>query len=420
MTTTSAHQVTFEPPAFTRDRLVHAWIVVKSLSDAGDAIWTIALAWTAVQVASPALAGAVVAAGAVPRAVVLLVGGVIADRFDARPTMIGANLARVVVLIATAVWVISAGPSLMVLLGAAIAFGVADAIYEPAGSTIGRQLVRATDLPALGGAIQTGNRLGTMLGAAVGGFLVAHAGIEGSASANAVSFVAVIVFLTLWLRPRYRLERAEAEPLLRSVRGGFAHLWTTPVTRTLVLALSGLNLAITPALGLGIPLRAHEAGWGASAVGILEALVGLGAAAGAVAMIRWRPTYPARTGFACLITQGISIPALGLGPLWTAGLACLIIGVTAGVASALLGAVFITTVDATHLGRMVSIQRLGDDALMPIAMIAFGALTTLTSVTVALAAFGLTMGILMFWPLTNRTLTDLTLPNRDEEAPGLG
>lgn len=137
-------------------------------------------------------------------------------------------------------------------------------------------------------------------------------------------------------------------------------------------------------------------------------------------MIRWRPTYPARTGFACLITQGIFIPALGLGPLWTAGLACLIIGVTAGVASALLGAVFITTVDATHLGRMVSIQRLGDDALMPIAMIAFGALTTLTSVTVALAAFGLTMGILMVWPLTNRTLTDLTLPNRDEEAPGPG
>ncbi len=36
-----------EPPRFSRDLTVHAWIAVKALSDAGDAIWTIALAWTA-------------------------------------------------------------------------------------------------------------------------------------------------------------------------------------------------------------------------------------------------------------------------------------------------------------------------------------------------------------------------------------
>ncbi|MBC7589822.1 MAG: MFS transporter [Salinibacterium sp.] len=414
MSTTNATQL---PPPFARDRLVHAWIVMKSLSDAGDAIWTIALAWTAVQVASPAIAGAVVAAGTLPRAAVLLVGGVIADRLDARRVMIGANLVRVVVLIGTAGWVISTGPSLGVLLVAAIAFGVSDAIYEPAASTIGRQLVRADDLPAFGGAIQTGTRLGTMLGAAVGGFLVAHTGIEGSASINAVTFVAVVAFLVIWLRPRYPLERAEAEPVLRSIRGGFAHLRTTPVTRTLVLSLSGLNLAVTPALGLGIPLRAYTTGWGASTVGILEALVGLGAAAGALAMIRWRPTYAARMGFVCLATQGISIPALGLGPLWVAAAACLVIGVTAGVASALLGAVFVTTVDGKHLGRMVSVQRLGDDALMPVAMIAFGSLATLTSVLFAFAAFGIAMGLLMAWPLSNRTLTAMTLTNqRQEEA----
>ncbi len=41
------------PPPFRRDRMVHAWIGVKALSDAGDAVWTIALAWTAVQIASP-------------------------------------------------------------------------------------------------------------------------------------------------------------------------------------------------------------------------------------------------------------------------------------------------------------------------------------------------------------------------------
>lgn len=135
-------------------------------------------------------------------------------------------------------------------------------------------------------------------------------------------------------------------------------------------------------------------------------------------MIRWRPTYAARVGFVCLATQGISIPALGIGPRWVAAAACLMIGITAGVASALLGAVFVTTVDGKHLGRMVSIQRLGDDALMPVAMIAFGSLATLASVPLAFAAFGIAMGLLMAWPLSNRTLTAMTLTNRRQEEHG--
>lgn len=406
-TTTTAPRP--EAPPFGRDRMVHAWVAIKSLSDAGDAVWTIALAWTAVQVASPAVAGSVVAAGTIPRAVVLLVGGVVADRYDARRVMVLANLARIVVLVVTAAWVTATGPSLVVLFAAAIAFGVTDAIYEPAGFTIGPQLVRPADMPAFTGLLQTGTRIGTMTGAGVGGFLVAHAGIEGSASVDALTFVVVIAFLVLGLRPRYPLERAEAEPVLRSIRHGFAHLRHTPTTRTLVLALSGLNLAVTPALGLGIPLRADLAGWGAHTVGLLEATVGLGAAVGALAMLRWRPAHPARVGFTCLVTQGVSIPALGLGPVWVAGLACLVIGVTAGVASALLGAVFATTVDGAFFGRMVAIQRLGDDVLMPVAMIAFGALAGGTSVALALGCFGGVMGLLMLWPLANRGLRDLRL-----------
>lgn len=172
-----------EPPVFRRDRLVHAWIGVKALSDAGDALWTIALAWTAVQIASPAVAGLIVAAGTVPRAVILLFGGVIADRSDARRVMLLFNVLRVGVLIAVAVWVLATPPTVAVLLFAAIAFGVCDAFYEPSAGTIARQLVRASDLPSYGAAAQTASRLGTMAGAALGGVVVAHAGL-GEARAS--------------------------------------------------------------------------------------------------------------------------------------------------------------------------------------------------------------------------------------------
>lgn len=405
------------PPPFRRDRLAHAWVVLKALSDAGDAIWTIALAWTAVQLAEPATAGVIVAAGTIPRAVILLLGGVVADRYDARRIMVAANLARVLVLVTTAVWVFTSGPSIPLLLVAAIAFGITDAIHEPAGSTIGRQLVRPEDLPAYNGLSQTATRLGTMGGAAVGGFLVAHWGLQGSATVDAITFVVVIAFIALALKPRFPLARAEREPMLRSVARGFGHLRRTPHTRTLVLSLLGLNLFVGPALGLGLPLLALERGWGAQAVGILEATVGLGAAVGALSMLKWRPRFPARIGFCFLVVQGAAIPVLGVGSFWAAAAACFVVGVTAGVASTLLGSVFAATVDGAYFGRMVSIQRLGDDVLMPVAMVGFGALAGATSVGLALVVFGSTMALLMLWPLAQRRLRTLRLGDGEEDTP---
>lgn len=398
-----------EPPPFSRDRLVHAWIGTKALSDAGDAVWTIALAWTAVQIASPAVAGLVVAAGTVPRAVVLLFGGVLADRANARHVMVLFNALRVGVLVFVALWILGNPSSVILLMVAAIAFGVCDAFYEPSAGTIGRQLVRTEDLPSYTAVMQTASRLGTMGGAALGGFLVAHAGLAGSASANALTFTMVVAFLAIWLRPRFVLPRAERESALRSIGRGFTHLKDAPTTRTLVIALSGLNLAVGPAIGIGIALRAHDENWGAQAVGIFEALIGLGAALGAVSVARWRPRREAYAGFWALVLQGAGIVSLGIGSVWTVGVGCFLIGATAGYASVLLSSTFAATVDTAYLGRMGSITRLGDDVLMPLAMVVFGALASLTAIWVPFVVYGCAMAALMSVPLRNRTFRALSL-----------
>ncbi|WP_217183730.1 MFS transporter [Streptomyces sp. AC495_CC817] len=407
-----------EPPVFRRDVRVHAWIGVKALSDAGDALWSIALAWTAVQIASPAVAGLVVAAGTVPRAVVLLFGGVLADRANARTVMMLFNTLRVGVLVAVALWVLAEPPTVAVLLFAAIAFGVCDAFYEPSAGTIARQLVRPSDLPAYGAVAQTASRLGTMAGAAAGGVIVAYAGLSGSASINALTFTVVVAFIAIWLRPRFALARAPKESALRGIGRGFAHLRENPTTRTLVLALSGLNLAVGPAVGIGLALRAHDEGWGAQAVGLFEALLGLGAALGAVSVARWRPRREALGGFWALVVQGAGIIALGIGPIWTVAAAAFVIGCTAGYASVLLSATFSATVDTAYLGRMGSITRLGDDCLMPLAMAAFGALATATSLWVPFALFGGAMMALMILPLRTPTFRAMSLrPAAEADDP---
>lgn len=408
-----------QPPALRHDTMARTWLGLRGLSQAGDAIWTIALAWTAVHLASPAAAGAVVAAGTIPRALVLLLGGVIADRYDARRVMRIANAARILVLLLVATRVALGPPTLGVLLAAAVGFGLCDAVHEPSASTVSRQLVRTADLPAYSGMALTLISLGDMGGAAVGGFVVAAWGLGGSAAVDAVTFAAVLAFLVWWLVPRYPLPRAEPEPVLRSVRRGFAHLGEVPLTRTLVISLSGLNLFVGPAEGIGLALRARDEGWGAASVGLLLALMGAGAALGAVATAWRRPRREARAGFVWLVAQGLGIVAMGTGPQWLAALACVVVGVTAGIASVLLSAVFQATVDGAYLGRMSALQRLGDDVLMPVAMSGFGALAAAGGVGTAFTTFGVAMALLMAWPLADPDLRRISL-RATEHVPDPG
>lgn len=407
---TTETRMLHEPPAFRRDRLVHAWLTIKALSDAGDAVFVIAFAWTAVQIASPAVAGLVVAAGTVPRAVVLLVGGAYADRSDARRLMVIFNALRVVVLVAVAVWCLATTPTVALLLAASIAFGLCDAFFEPAAGTMPRQLVRPADLPAYSALSQTLSRLGTMAGSALGGFLVAAYGIAGSAAVNTVTYVVVIVFIVLWLRPRFALPRASSEQsVLRGVADGFRHLRRERTTRTLVIALSGLNLAVGPALAIGLPLQATSRGWGAGAVGVFEALVGGGAMIGALIVVRRRPRHEAIGAFAALVVQGVAIVALGIGVPVVVGAGSFVIGLTAGFASALLGSTFAATASPDYLGRLGSILRLGDDCLMPVGMAVFGLLAGALPLWVPFALYGGAMALLMIVPLRNPQLRALAL-----------
>jgi len=406
--------VTSTAPPFRRDRLLHGLIAVSAFSRAGDTVWAVAIAWTAVRLASPAVAGLVVAAGTVPRALVLLYGGVVADRIDALRLMRLTNLARTLVLAVTALLAWTQHLSLGVLVAVVVLFGVTDALYNPAQSTVPRQLLRTADLTAYYGANQTAARLGGMAGAVVGGVLVATWGIGAPASVDAGTFVLEGTFLLL-VRPRYALRRAVPESALRSVAAGFVHLWHTPVTRTVVLTLSGLNLAVAPALDLGVALRAVNAGWGAHTVGYSEALVGLGATLGALGVIVVRPRRSGRWGFGLLLVQGLAIVALGLGTRVVLFGGCVLIGVTAGAASALLGAVFSSVVDEAYLGRMASVQALGDDIFMPAATALFGALAG-AALSLPFVLFGGVMAAAMALVLRNPVIRGLA-PALDAPRP---
>ena len=384
-------------PPLRRDRRVQAWVVSTGISHAGDVAWTIGLAWTAAKIGSAAETGLVVGIGTLPRALMLLFGGALADRLDARRVMVLTNIGRILVLLVGLAVAQTAGLSIPLLVGVAVVFGLFDAIYDPASSTMPRQFVRTEDLGATAAMFQLARRIATFAGAPLGGVLVAVGGLELIMVVDAVTFAINGLILALLMKPRFPRALSHGRSMLADLADGFRYLRRTDPVRTLVVALSGLNLFVGPVTAVGLVLRTHGAGWGAPSLGLFEACIGVGAAAGAVVAIRVRPARPARTGLLVLVVQAAALSVVGVAPYAGIVAAMVTVGVTAGLASAFLSGAFQASVEASYLGRMSSVVTLTDDAFMPVMMVAFAAFAGGVSLTWACVIASVAFATLVTW-----------------------
>jgi MFS family permease len=384
-------------PPLRRDRRVQAWVVSGGISQAGDAAWLLGIAWTSAQIGGAHGAALVMGIGTLPRALLTIFGGALADRLDARRTMVWANLGRIVVLLATVAVISVTEVTIAMLVAVQVIFGTVDALYRPASSTMPRQLVRADDLGGVSAMFQLAGRLAGFVGAPLGGVLIAVGGLRAVALVDAISFVFISVLLAFALKPRLPRRLSSGHSIRADIAAGLRYIRRTESVRTLVLALSGLNLFISPVLAVGVVLRVHDEGWSSTSLGLIEATVAISAAAASAAAVPWRPARPARTGLLLLVVQSAAMVVLGWSPLAGMYVGAAMVGVTAGLASALLSGAFMRTVAEEYLGRTSSIQALGDDAIMPLAMVAFGALAASTSIGLACSVMAIGFASLVTW-----------------------
>jgi DHA3 family macrolide efflux protein-like MFS transporter len=395
------------PPPVRRDPMVLVWLGAVGLSWFGDFAWNVALAWTAAHTLSPVLAGVVLGAEMLPQALLVLLGGVLADRYDPRRLLVAGQLGQAGVLVLGALAWSSGIHGAPVLLAIAISFGIASGLTMPSGMTLVRQIVASEDLGTVQGWNQISSRAMKLAGAPVGGVLVAWGGPVTVMLVDAGTFTVIAVVLLVVVRARYRLPRATQGRWRESLAEGFSYLRHHDTAKLFVIGLTALNVFVTPVTGLGVALAVSESGWGAHWLGIADACLAAGAIVGSVVGIRWQPTYGAAAAFRMLVVQGLAIAGVGIGwrPMLVVSMA--VLGFTAGTASVWLSAAFIRAIEPSHLGRVSSVTSLGDMTLMPLSVPALGAVVRASSVLVATLVFGLAMSVLCLWFATRRAIRDL-------------
>ena len=175
------------------------WLGAYTASMVGDNIYYLALTWAAVQAGTPAQAGLVAAVSAVPRALLMLGGGVLADRFGPRKVVIGSDAVRCAAVLAVAALLFATTPGLWLLALLALVFGTVDAVFMPAVGALPARITGRDQLTRVQGMRGLAIRFANVVGAPLGGLGVALGG-PAAAFGLAGLLIAVSVPLLVSLR----------------------------------------------------------------------------------------------------------------------------------------------------------------------------------------------------------------------------
>ncbi len=330
---------------------------------------------------TPLLVASVTTALTLPRLLLTLPAGALADVVDRRTLLIVGQLvsAAAVAGMALFTWTGTMGPAL--LLSFSFALGVGNAVAMPAFQTLVPDLVPR---PLMAQAITLNSaafNVARSVGPAIGGAFVA-AGLAATAFAlNAVTFLGVVgVLLTF---PRATIAGTR-QGVWRSTAVGLRYARFTRPIRVLLLVTSGFSLTTASVQAL-LPVLAAELGLGASGFGVLLGLFGAGALIAALTREQLRtrlgarllPTAMTAFGVAGIVTGLVQVPAIAAVALTVAGLCWVWTLTTLNASVQLLAPRWIR-------GRVVSLYVLAI-GLQPVGAFLAGAIAEVSSAGIAIA-----------------------------------
>jgi predicted MFS family arabinose efflux permease len=285
----SSNSSTASPAAPSRSALAplqfpvfrNVW-AASTISNLGGLIQSVGASWMMTAIAQSADMVALVQASlALPIVLLALIAGAMADSFDKRRVMLGAQAFMLIASLALAAcsWLDLITPWL--LLAFTFLIGCGTALQGPAWQASVGDMVPRVHLTEAIGLNSMGFNIARCVGPAIGGLIVATAGAAAAFTANAASYIPLIFVLVRW-RSQPPPQALPRESLGLAVAAGIRYVWMSPALRRTLGRSAVFCFGAGAPMAL-MPLMAkHLLGGGPLIYGLLLGAFGFGAVGGAL------------------------------------------------------------------------------------------------------------------------------------------
>jgi MFS family permease len=212
------------------------WYWVASwISSTGDGMENVirnVLVYQLAGESAPFWLGMMVFAHWVPFTFFSLYGGVLADRYDNRKVQLVAQVLLMVAAVGVAVATLAGFVTTWWIFGFLLLHGFAGAIGGPAQQTLIHAIVGPSKLLSAVSLNSTARQFSQVIGPAVAGFVVLAFGPGTGFLVNALTFVPLLVLLTVMRVPR--LGAVVRQPMVASLRAGLRFVRDRPLIAALI------------------------------------------------------------------------------------------------------------------------------------------------------------------------------------------
>jgi MFS family permease len=348
------------------------WLIGGTISFLGDQFYMVALPWLILQQTGSAVAmGAVMMAGSIPRALLMLMGGVLSDRMSARKIMMTTATARTICVAVIGILIWFGILHMWELYVLAVIFGVADAFAVPASSAYLPSLLQPEQLVAASSVSQSTAQLTTIVGPVPAGFVIKALGIAWAFFLDAISFLFIIG--ALWKLPDPPQSPAAKKAVWPAIAEGITYVKKDVPLRSLMLLAMTMNFCFAGPVSIGLTYMAKTRFGSPAILGTLLSAVAAGSLLGSLLAGVWKIR---RRGVLMLLVAAALAPCLGsigfMYRVWALAGVLFVIGAMAALMNVHISAWVMQRIDAAVRGRVASVLMLGSFGIMPISFAVAG------------------------------------------------
>ena len=304
------------------------WFLAQILSASGSMTQGVAMAWLMLRLTGSGVdLGLLTTFSFLPVTLTGSWAGALVDRIDRRRLLIATQILFTALSVLLGVLTAGGVIEVWMVFAFTVAFGLVNAADTPARQVYVLDLVGTERLANAVGLNEVVLNTSRVLGPAVGGVLLATAGVSACFFFNAATFLPPLVVL-MTHRPSAASVAPGSAPASRvgRVRDGLRYAWGTPVIRICLFMAAASGMLFS--LGASLPLLATKSfHLGGGGYGLLMAVFGIGAILGAVcAASTGAPPSPRAvrilavlTGLSIIATAGAQGVAMAIAGLATTG-----------------------------------------------------------------------------------------------------
>lgn len=370
-----------KPPAkLFANRHFRNLILGGTVSMFGDQFYLVALPWLVLELTkSSVMLGTVLMLAAIPRAVLMLMGGAISDRTSPRRVMLLTSIARTILVAAIAALGWAGLLAMWHVYVLAFAFGVADAFAIPALSAIVPVLVERDQLIQANSTLQSSMQFSMIIGPVPAGLLIKKLGIMWAFFFDAVSFLFIIAPLAAIPDPPKAPHQQTPRNVWHTMVEGLRYVHADVAMRTLIGFGTALNFCIMGPIMVGIAGIAKNTFNSAAAYGLMFSAFAAGALSGSLsAGLRKQRRRGIMILFVgCILGTFLAIVGL-LHTLTGLCIAMFLMGLTGGYSNVHMTAWYQERVEPSMMGRVMSVRMLTIFGLMPVSLAIAGFLAEMS------------------------------------------